>query len=47
MPPGRNQPERDGSRMSPRVEASKPEKVERCGSCNGVINQMTGECRCS
>lgn len=20
---------------------------ERCGSCNGVINQMTGECRCS
>lgn len=22
-------------------------KPERCGSCNGVINQQTGECRCS
>lgn len=33
--------------MSPKVEATKPEKVERCGSCNGVINMQTGECRCS
>lgn len=24
-----------------------PAKPERCGSCNGVINQQTGECRCS
>jgi hypothetical protein len=33
--------------MSPKVEASKPEKVERCGSCNAPINLQTGECRCS
>jgi hypothetical protein len=25
----------------------RPAQLERCGSCNGVINQMTGECRCS
>lgn len=33
--------------MSPKVEADKPTQLERCGSCNGVINQQTGECRCS
>ncbi len=22
-------------------------KPERCGSCRGVINTQTGECRCS
>lgn len=25
----------------------RPAVLERCGSCNGVINQHTGECRCS
>jgi hypothetical protein len=24
-----------------------PADPERCGSCGGVINQQTGECRCS
>lgn len=26
---------------------SKPEKRERCGSCNAVMDLQTGECRCS
>ena len=33
--------------MSPKMQADKPKELERCGSCNGVINQQTGECRCS
>ena len=33
--------------MSPKMQADKPKELERCGSCNGVINQHTGECRCS
>jgi hypothetical protein len=30
--------------MNNKTTNSKP---ERCGSCNGVINLQTGECRCS
>lgn len=33
--------------MSPKVEATKPEKVERCGSCNAVMDPHNGDCRCS
>lgn len=33
--------------MSPVVEVERLQQLERCGSCNGVINQQTGECRCS
>lgn len=27
--------------------AGNADQPERCGSCNGVINPLTGECRCS
>jgi hypothetical protein len=27
--------------------AHKPEKLETCTPCGGVINQQTGECQCS
>lgn len=33
--------------MSPKMQTDNPTSLERCGSCNGVINQQTGECRCS
>jgi hypothetical protein len=25
----------------------RPAQLERCGSCNGVINPHNGDCRCS
>lgn len=33
--------------MTREKKADPAPHLERCGSCNGVINQMTGECRCS
>lgn len=33
--------------MTTKAQNDKPTQLERCGSCNGVINQHTGECRCS
>jgi hypothetical protein len=33
--------------QAPKAANDRPAQLERCGSCNGVINQMTGECRCS
>jgi hypothetical protein len=33
--------------MNQEKKAEAAPHLERCGSCNGVINQMTGECRCS
>jgi hypothetical protein len=33
--------------MSDLKTNERPAQLERCGSCNGVINQHTGECRCS
>jgi cytidine deaminase len=27
--------------------AHKPDKLATCGSCRGVLNEQTGECKCS
>lgn len=32
---------------TPKTIKDRPAQLERCGSCNGVINLQTGECRCS
>lgn len=26
---------------------SRPDKREKCGSCGGIIEPLSGECRCS
>lgn len=31
----------------PQTERTPAPAMERCPSCNGVINPQTGECRCS
>lgn len=33
--------------MTQKPKAQPAAAYERCGSCNGVINPQTGECRCS
>lgn len=33
--------------MSPKMQTEKPKDLDRCNSCNGVIDPHNGECRCS
>jgi hypothetical protein len=35
------------NQMTELLTPQRPQPRERCGSCNGVINPHTGECRCS
>jgi hypothetical protein len=44
LPPTRP---REGVSVMDKTTTDRPPAPQRCGSCGGVINEQTGECRCS